>query len=589
MTVMPEDTPPNKDARAQPDRSEVRAELERILGSRAFEQAGRASQFLRFVVEEALAGRADRLKGYAIAVSVFDRPEDFDAQADPVVRVEAGRLRRRLMEYYLDEGRDNAVRIELPRGGYAPAFRYPIPTSSYEQASALPVARPIDGRRGFTIAAIVLPVLALAAWLLSSPLTEPIVETLDDPEPPAIPAPSQAQPRLLVLPIADLSGSAELERFARGLTEEVIQAFVDLRIVEVASPAAGNAESTSLSTLREQFDAGYALTGNIRMIDDTMRIAVRLIETDAGTQLWARTFDESLMGRAAVNVQESIALALGVIIASPYGPIYAHEIERIADRPIDELTAFECVLRFYGYVQKLDVAGHAEARACLLRAVDEEPEYAEAWSSLATLHLHEHSFGFNPLSDAPPALDRALEAARRSLDLDGSGRVVAVTLIGIRHAAGDLAGFERAVERASSMKPQHPAVLAHIGFLLTLSGDWQRGIPMLDQAIPLTVNPPTWLLAAYAFRYLETHQYTEALDWALRIDTPNWFVASMTVAAAAALAGRPDIAERESARLRELYPTFASAGPAQLDEWGMNEPLVSTVLEGLSRAGFSFP
>jgi hypothetical protein len=96
---------------------EVRAALERILGSRSFENAGRASEFLRFAMTETLAGRSDRLKGYAIARHVFGKPADFDAQTDPLVRVEALRLRQRLVEYYAGEGSADAVRIELPRGG----------------------------------------------------------------------------------------------------------------------------------------------------------------------------------------------------------------------------------------------------------------------------------------------------------------------------------------------------------------------------------------------------------------------------------------------------------------------------------------
>ena len=102
----------------EPSAVEVRAGLERILASRCFEQAARSSKFLRFVVEQTFAGQGERLKGYTIAIEVFGRPPDFDAQSDPLVRVEAGRLRRRLTEYYADEGRDDPVRIELPRGRY---------------------------------------------------------------------------------------------------------------------------------------------------------------------------------------------------------------------------------------------------------------------------------------------------------------------------------------------------------------------------------------------------------------------------------------------------------------------------------------
>src|SRR5687768_2324641 len=109
---------------AAPTALEVRAALERILSSRSFENAGRASEFLRFAVAETLAGRTDRLKGYTIARHVFGKPADFDAQTDPLVRVEALRLRQRLLEYYAGDGSADAVRIELPRGGYVVSACY---------------------------------------------------------------------------------------------------------------------------------------------------------------------------------------------------------------------------------------------------------------------------------------------------------------------------------------------------------------------------------------------------------------------------------------------------------------------------------
>ena len=98
----------------------VREQLQKILDSPSFEASERRKRFLRYVVEEMLAGRADRLKGYSIATEVFDRDDSFDPQTDPVVRLEARRLRRALEHYYLTAGRDDPIRIEIPKGGYAP-------------------------------------------------------------------------------------------------------------------------------------------------------------------------------------------------------------------------------------------------------------------------------------------------------------------------------------------------------------------------------------------------------------------------------------------------------------------------------------
>ncbi|HUQ52565.1 MAG TPA: hypothetical protein VM692_10110, partial [Gammaproteobacteria bacterium] len=116
----------------EPTAAEVRAALERILRSTCFEHAGRASDFLRFVVNQTLAGDGERLKGYTIAVEVFGRPPDFDAQSDPLVRVEALRLRQRLTEYYAGEGAADPVKLDLPRGGYVVKAAY----ASSEPASA---------------------------------------------------------------------------------------------------------------------------------------------------------------------------------------------------------------------------------------------------------------------------------------------------------------------------------------------------------------------------------------------------------------------------------------------------------------------
>ena len=150
------------DEPSKPSTSEARAALERILASRCFQQAGRASDFLRFVVEQTLAGGGQRLKGYTIGVEVFGRPADFDAQSDALVRVEAGRLRRRLVEYYASEGIADPVRIRLPRGTYAVDYHY---ACAAEQAPK-PAPAPEEGTLGsqpWRYAALALAALFVAA------------------------------------------------------------------------------------------------------------------------------------------------------------------------------------------------------------------------------------------------------------------------------------------------------------------------------------------------------------------------------------------------------------------------------------------
>jgi len=107
-----------------PKADDVRRELRRLLESLAFRDSLRLTCFLKFVVEAVLEGKGDRIKSYTIAVEALGRGSAFDPQTDPIVRVEAGRLRRALARYYATTGCNDSLVIEIPRGAYVPTFRW---------------------------------------------------------------------------------------------------------------------------------------------------------------------------------------------------------------------------------------------------------------------------------------------------------------------------------------------------------------------------------------------------------------------------------------------------------------------------------
>ena len=105
-----------------PNPKAVAAQLERILNSADFTASRRLKNFLRFVVTETLKGNAGQIKAYTIAVTVFGRTHSFDPQTDPVVRIEAGKLRSKLEHFYYARAGKEPIRIDIPRGGYIPTF-----------------------------------------------------------------------------------------------------------------------------------------------------------------------------------------------------------------------------------------------------------------------------------------------------------------------------------------------------------------------------------------------------------------------------------------------------------------------------------
>lgn len=128
----------------RPDSEAVRRALDAILSSEAFARSERLRSFLGYVVENELSGKAATLKGYSIGIDVFGRPPGFDAGNDPLVRVQAGKLRKLLDHYYETDGADEALRIRIPLGSYVPEYemRATPPAAGPEALPEPPPAAP---------------------------------------------------------------------------------------------------------------------------------------------------------------------------------------------------------------------------------------------------------------------------------------------------------------------------------------------------------------------------------------------------------------------------------------------------------------
>lgn len=161
----------NASAASEPEEA-VRQELKRILSSRYFRMASRCRQFLQFVVEHRLNGQADQLKERTIGTEVFQRPPGYATGEDPVVRVQAGEVRRRLEQFYQKEGVGSSLRIELPVGSYCPEFQSNQNSPSSPEPEALPLPAPTQApmrrpvwKNRYVIAGVAILLLAVALFL----------------------------------------------------------------------------------------------------------------------------------------------------------------------------------------------------------------------------------------------------------------------------------------------------------------------------------------------------------------------------------------------------------------------------------------
>jgi TolB-like protein len=268
-----------------PSGDDVRRQLDRLLASAGFANAGRMSRFLRFVVEKSLAGEGERLKEYVIGIEVFDRDPSYDPRLDSIVRVEAARLRAKLAEYYAGEGRGDAVVLSLPKGGYSPIAKIEDWSASVNGTAALappttrsgetPV-RSLRSMRLWALGALLVAGAAAAAIVAWSPGLMPVGPV-----------------RIAVLPFTPDAIDADTTALAQRVTEGVTAALVrDGRFSVVASSAA----RAEYSVARRPRDVAATLDADVlieaRISSDGQRVRVEARTTNGKTEqkLWVRSF-----------------------------------------------------------------------------------------------------------------------------------------------------------------------------------------------------------------------------------------------------------------------------------------------------------
>ncbi len=579
------------EALSVPSPEEVRAQLAHVLVSPEFIVPERARCFLRYLVEQTLAGRADRLKGYTIATAVFERDGNFDPQADPVVRTEAGRLRRALERYYLVAGQDDPVLIEVPKGRYVPSFSRriaptPEPTAAKAQPSeAEPIRRSAAPARWRSTPVILAVLIGLAAVLgVGQTYQARQSAAIDD-----VAFPDE--PTLLVMPFDSLGEGNEATLYAAGVTEEILTKlarFTDLAVLGGRSAPGAQAAADPRATARE-LAARYVVTGSLRLSGSDIRVTTRLTNTGTGNVLWAQTYQENLGAKELFAIQEDIAQQVATTVAQPYGLVFRSELQRTADQPPDDLEAYACTLRFYVYRAGPSPELHALLRKCLEGAVARYPGYATAWAMLSLLALDEDRFAFNLRPGMPGPIERALDAARRAVDLDPDNARGLQALMMALFFHGEVNEAARVGELALAANPQDTELLSEFGLRIAMAGQWQRGRELVERAL---ARDPAYSGYCHAVLALIAYMQRDGDRAEAEIRQANLTRFSLYHAIAAVIYAERGLtaeAHREAAKFTELHPVFAANIDAELRKRNLRPEDRTRLVEGLVRAGVPAP
>jgi TolB-like protein len=287
----------------EPLSDQIRAQLDRILASPGFVTSDRLSRFLRYVVARSLAGEADQLKEYVIGREVFDRDEQYDPRLDSIVRVEAGRLRSKIDEYYNGPGRGDGVIIQLRRGSYAPVFEQRQRASAPD--SPAPPDQIVRSRwpLGLGVLAAMLVVAAVVLWRTG------IWATAERP------TPSQT---IAVLPFRHYSTDAAEQLLAERITDGVTSELARLGTLGVVSHTSALQFAGVRKPLREiakTLGADLVLEGNVENAHGQWRVQARLVDAAIDRKIWVEDF--TLTAAGPVDLQRRVAQAAAAAATGP--------------------------------------------------------------------------------------------------------------------------------------------------------------------------------------------------------------------------------------------------------------------------------
>jgi len=435
--------------------------------------------------------------------------------------------------------------------------------------------------------AVVLMALAavgIAWWQLHQPAA------LSEGRAPAVPA----RPSVAVLPFANMSGSADQDFFADGITEQVITElarFRDLSVIARNSTFSYKGKAVDVRQAGKDLGARYVVEGSVQRSGTRVRVTVQLLDARDGAHLWAETYERDLKRTKTFGVQDEITERVVTAIGDNYGAISRATFEEAKSKGTDNLDAYECVLHYYAYGRTMAPKEHARVRTCLERSVELAPSYAEAWAGLADVYSDEYVEDYNP---KPESLDRALRAARRAVELDPASPRAYMMLGKVHFFMHDMDGFVPAAQRAVALNPNNADILAWYGVLWTY-GHWgdpatqDRGVQAMRRAIAISPIYPSWYHLPIAWTYYASGNYSAALAEAKKVDMPDYYWTHQLLAAIYSAMGRQADARAHVARLLELYPTFPHEVRQIWEKWNVPDFVVDKVIGDLQRAGMDIP
>jgi hypothetical protein len=515
-----------------PSPERVRAALDELLGWQGISRSPQLAELLRYVVEKTLSGDGAAIKAYSIAVDVFGRSQDFDPQSDPIVRVQARRLRTLLEQFYGGGNGTSGVQIDLPLGRYVPEFRIvegqpaqrvPVAEPVAPQAPeghATPVrSKPLSSRffinaafgLFFTLVGVGLAVV-LIRWVL--PQQTRVESAMPD------------LPRITIGAFDNLTG-------LRVLDDDVNE--IGVRVAD------------SLSRFEDLIigSDGLALTATVQEINRQFVLRAMLTDRRDNSTVWTSTIN------APVDVTDTEALTkAGNVLAAQLGhssgPLHEKARAWLALQTAvpAEPSAYVCYLLYMKWRDVRTVIDAEAAAACFDKIVAKSPDDAMAIAAAAGMRAWRTQFLATPFDDPSAMMAEETSAVSRAVSLRPESAFVYEQQAVVLARQGSVDAAIGSIEKAYELNPASMDVVSVMALLYWVDGRLPEAVRYSEEAIVSLPSAPSRYYTVRAFNGLKEQRFFDAIDAAQALATGDEEFGPVVALAAAPRAARQDLIDR---------------------------------------------
>lgn len=513
----------------------IREQLSRILKSAPFRRSAVLSKFLEFIVKETQKGNELTLKEYVIAVNVLNKSPDFNPQLNGIVRIHANRLRKLLDEYYQNEGLNDPIVISIPKGRYIPNFES-------KQGGNLPN---LDGK----------------------PTEEVIPE---------------AKPTVAVLPFECYQKNERLEVICSVLCHDLtieLSRFPEIGVITNYSTECALKKTPDVQQLASNLGLDYIITGYCVMEEERTRINIELSDCKEHRLLWAESYYIDDLKADWVQGYKHIIQKITAMTCGFFGLIYRNTLN--AHVPVN----YDCLYAIYWhnrYHNQFTEEAYHETIKAVEKGLEKTHDSTLLTAFKAELYLNLLVMIADPDEDY---LRIGTDLVKKAIAHDATCQHAYQVYAWANLLNHDHIEVYRSIEKCLSLNPNNPMYLGQMGFGYTCAGDYEKGMDLMSESINL--NPfYTWNLnLGFAFYFLHSEDYEEALLWAEKVNRRKFLWDPLMRASILGLLNQTEAASEALQEVLKICPDFEEFSDRMVNAFLFDKNLTQKISKGLELAG----